>query len=70
MKNMEPAALVKQPEDVTENPYRKPLKEGRKENPLLSAAAEEVCVCLCENFLYNNDKSLTVYCFHDVHNVA
>lgn len=45
MKSMEPAALVKQPEDVTENPYRKATKEGRKETLLLpSAAAGEVCV--------------------------
>ncbi|KAM9496645.1 CWF19-like protein 1 [Clarias gariepinus] len=41
MKNMEPKALVKQPEDVTENPYRKPMKEGKKEKPIPFAAAEE-----------------------------
>lgn len=46
MKSMDPAMLVKQPEDVTENPYRKPMKEGRKEKLLPSAAAEEVWVCL------------------------
>ncbi|XP_017340533.1 CWF19-like protein 1 isoform X1 [Ictalurus punctatus] len=39
MKSMEPAALVKQPEDVTENPYRKATKEGRKETLLLPSAA-------------------------------
>lgn len=44
MKNMEPKALVKQPEDVTENPYRKPMKEGKKEKPIPFAAAEEVRV--------------------------
>ncbi|MCJ8736248.1 hypothetical protein PDJAM_G00256890 [Pangasius djambal] len=41
MKSMDPAVLVKQPEDVTENPYRKPVKEGKKEKPLPSAAAGE-----------------------------
>ncbi|XP_053093100.1 CWF19-like protein 1 isoform X1 [Pangasianodon hypophthalmus] len=41
MKSMDPAVLVKQPEDVTENPYRKPMKEGKKEKPLPSAAAGE-----------------------------
>lgn len=41
---MDAAALVKQPEDVTENPYRKAAREGRKETPLSSAVAGEVCV--------------------------
>ncbi|XP_027019704.2 CWF19-like protein 1 [Tachysurus fulvidraco] len=41
MKSMDPAVLVKQPEDVTENPYRKPMKEGRKEKPFPSAAVGE-----------------------------
>lgn len=41
MKSMEPAALVKQPEDVTENPYWRPMKEGKKEKLLLSATAGE-----------------------------
>lgn len=53
MKSMDLAMLVKQPEDVTENPYRKPMKEGRKEKSLPSTAAEEVWVCLdvwCETF--------------------
>ncbi|XP_030642353.1 CWF19-like protein 1 [Chanos chanos] len=39
MKNMDPAELVKQPQDVTENPYRKTMKEGKKAKP--PAAAEE-----------------------------
>ncbi|XP_048124203.1 CWF19-like protein 1 isoform X2 [Alosa alosa] len=30
MKNMDPAELVKQPQDVTENPYRRPVKDGQK----------------------------------------
>ncbi|XP_076862914.1 CWF19-like protein 1 [Brachyhypopomus gauderio] len=37
MKNMDPTELIKQPQDVTENPYRK----GRKEKPPPSAAAQE-----------------------------
>ncbi|XP_035379698.1 CWF19-like protein 1 [Electrophorus electricus] len=41
MKNMDPAELVKQPQDVTESPYRKALKEGRKETLPPSAAADE-----------------------------
>lgn len=44
MKSMDAVMLVKQPEDVTENPYRKPMKDGGKEKALLSAAAGEVCV--------------------------
>lgn len=43
MKSMDAAVLVKQPEDVTENPYRKAMKEGRKEALLPSASAGEVC---------------------------
>ncbi|XP_060770279.1 CWF19-like protein 1 isoform X1 [Neoarius graeffei] len=41
MKSIDAAALVKQPEDVTENPYGKPMKEGKKEKPFPSAAAGE-----------------------------
>ncbi|XP_066524255.1 CWF19-like protein 1 [Hoplias malabaricus] len=41
MKSMDPAELVKQPQDVTENPYRKPLKEGKKEKHSTPAAVEE-----------------------------
>ncbi|XP_048124202.1 CWF19-like protein 1 isoform X1 [Alosa alosa] len=38
MKNMDPAELVKQPQDVTENPYRRPVKDGQKP---IHAAEEE-----------------------------
>ncbi|RXN17764.1 CWF19 1 [Labeo rohita] len=41
MKNMDPAELVKQPQDVTENPYRKPMKDGKKEKPPPSMADAE-----------------------------
>ncbi|TSK13549.1 CWF19-like protein 1 [Bagarius yarrelli] len=41
MKSMEPVALVKQPEDVTENPYRRVMKDGREEKLLPSAGAGE-----------------------------
>uniref|UniRef100_A0A671MBM5 CWF19-like protein 1 n=1 Tax=Sinocyclocheilus anshuiensis TaxID=1608454 RepID=A0A671MBM5_9TELE len=41
MKNMDPAELVKQPQDVTENPYRKPMKDGKKEKPPPSMTGEE-----------------------------
>lgn len=34
MKSMDPTELVKQPQDVTENPYRKPSKDGKKETPV------------------------------------
>lgn len=33
MKNMDATELVKQPQDVTENPYRKPTKDGKKDKP-------------------------------------
>ncbi|XP_056603558.1 CWF19-like protein 1 isoform X2 [Triplophysa dalaica] len=33
MKTMDPTELVKQPQDVTENPYRKPMKDGKNEKP-------------------------------------
>ncbi|XP_036432573.1 CWF19-like protein 1 isoform X2 [Colossoma macropomum] len=41
MKSMDAVELVKQPQDVTENPYRKPLKEGKKDKPPPSAVGEE-----------------------------
>uniref|UniRef100_A0A672NPX0 CWF19-like protein 1 n=1 Tax=Sinocyclocheilus grahami TaxID=75366 RepID=A0A672NPX0_SINGR len=41
MKNMDPAELVKQPQDVTENPYRKPVKDGKKEKPPPSMTGAE-----------------------------
>uniref|UniRef100_A0A672QF14 CWF19-like protein 1 n=1 Tax=Sinocyclocheilus grahami TaxID=75366 RepID=A0A672QF14_SINGR len=41
MKNMDPAELVKQPQDVTENPYRKPMKDGKKEKPPPSMTGTE-----------------------------
>ncbi|MFT7812632.1 CWF19-like protein 1-like [Arapaima gigas] len=31
LKSMDPSELVKQPQDVTENPYRKPAKENQKD---------------------------------------
>lgn len=37
---MDPAELVKQPQDVTENPYRRPAKGGQKEWPAATATAE------------------------------
>ncbi|NXD78378.1 C19L1 protein, partial [Halcyon senegalensis] len=40
MSSMDPADLVKQPQDVTENPYRKPQKEGQKTKPPLCAEEE------------------------------
>ncbi|XP_015456896.3 CWF19-like protein 1 isoform X2 [Astyanax mexicanus] len=41
MKNMDAAELVKQPQDVTETPYRKSLKEGKMEKPPPSVLDEE-----------------------------
>ncbi|XP_036373805.1 CWF19-like protein 1 isoform X2 [Megalops cyprinoides] len=41
LKNMDPAELVKQPQDVTENPYRKSLKESKKDKPAAAAAFQE-----------------------------
>ncbi|TRZ03862.1 hypothetical protein DNTS_000495 [Danionella cerebrum] len=38
MKIMDPTELVKQPQDVTENPYRKPAKEVKKD---IAVASEE-----------------------------
>ncbi|XP_023655894.1 CWF19-like protein 1 isoform X2 [Paramormyrops kingsleyae] len=40
LKGMDPAELVKQPQDVTENPYRRPAKGGQKEWPAATATAE------------------------------
>ncbi|KAJ8381965.1 hypothetical protein SKAU_G00027430 [Synaphobranchus kaupii] len=37
MKTMDPTELVKQPQDVTENPYRKSLKESKKEKSASTA---------------------------------
>lgn len=43
MKNMDPAELVKQPQDVTENPYRRPTKDKTDtQKPAFSTAEEEV----------------------------
>lgn len=39
MKSMDPAELVKQPQDVTENPYRKSGKDGQK--PFQTSSTEE-----------------------------
>uniref|UniRef100_W5NK96 CWF19-like protein 1 n=1 Tax=Lepisosteus oculatus TaxID=7918 RepID=W5NK96_LEPOC len=41
MKTMDPAELVKQPQDVTENPYRKTGKEAKKEKAAPAAAVDE-----------------------------
>ncbi|NXS63908.1 C19L1 protein, partial [Brachypteracias leptosomus] len=43
MRLMDPAELVKQPQDVTENPYRKSQKEGQKMKPPLRAEEEPAC---------------------------
>ncbi|XP_063073930.1 CWF19-like protein 1 [Engraulis encrasicolus] len=40
MKHMNPAELVKQPEDVTENPYRKALQEARRNAPTEEPASQ------------------------------
>ena len=48
MKSMEPSELVKQPQDVTENPYRRSGKEKLQRGKTgLDPAEEEVCVCVC-----------------------
>lgn len=49
MKSMDPAELVKQPQDVTENPYRKSGKDGQKPFQMSST---EVCVCLSFFFFF------------------
>ncbi|XP_025896473.1 CWF19-like protein 1 [Nothoprocta perdicaria] len=43
MSKMDPAELVKQPQDVTENPYRKLQKEAHKGRTLVSAEEEAAC---------------------------
>ncbi|XP_064369601.1 CWF19-like protein 1 isoform X2 [Dromaius novaehollandiae] len=43
MSLMDPAELVKQPQDVTENPYRKLQKEARKAKTLVCAEEEPAC---------------------------
>lgn len=45
MKTMDPAELVKQPQDVTENPYRCPTKDKMDtQKTAFSATEEEVCL--------------------------
>lgn len=44
MKNMDSTELVKQPQDVTENPYRKPMKDGKKERQPASMTDAQVRV--------------------------
>uniref|UniRef100_A0A3P9HA38 CWF19-like protein 1 n=1 Tax=Oryzias latipes TaxID=8090 RepID=A0A3P9HA38_ORYLA len=42
MKNMDPTELVKQPQDVTENPYRRPAKDKKEaQKPAFSTQEEE-----------------------------
>ncbi|XP_042563254.1 CWF19-like protein 1 [Clupea harengus] len=41
MKNMDPVELVKQPQDVTENPYRKPAVAGQKGRPGITFPTEQ-----------------------------
>ncbi|KPP64614.1 CWF19-like protein 1-like [Scleropages formosus] len=41
LKNMDPTELVKQPQDVTENPYRKSARESQKDRLAAVAYAEE-----------------------------
>ncbi|XP_037551951.1 CWF19-like protein 1 [Nematolebias whitei] len=41
MKNMDPAELVKQPQDVTENPYRRPAKDKTDTKQAAFSAAED-----------------------------
>ncbi|XP_019403246.1 PREDICTED: CWF19-like protein 1 isoform X3 [Crocodylus porosus] len=43
MNSMDSAELVKQPQDVTENPYRKSRKEAQKAKLLLGAEEEPAC---------------------------
>ncbi|NXD70796.1 C19L1 protein, partial [Eolophus roseicapillus] len=43
MSLMEPAELVKQPQDTTENPYRKSQKEAQKSKAFLCAEEESAC---------------------------
>ncbi|XP_066856747.1 CWF19-like protein 1 isoform X2 [Anser cygnoides] len=43
MSLMDPAELVKQPQDVTENPYRKSRKEAQKTKALVCAEEEPAC---------------------------
>lgn len=42
MRNMEPAELAKQPQDVTENPYRR-LTTDRTAAPNTAVSGDEVC---------------------------
>lgn len=51
MKTMDPSELVKQPQDVTENPYRRNGKDktdAHKHKTDLGNTEDEVeCVCVC-----------------------
>lgn len=48
MKTMDAAELVKQPQDVTENPYRCPAKDKTdKQKPSFSTTEEEVQYRAC-----------------------
>uniref|UniRef100_A0A669C5P4 CWF19-like protein 1 n=1 Tax=Oreochromis niloticus TaxID=8128 RepID=A0A669C5P4_ORENI len=44
MKTMDPTELVKQPQDVTENPYRCPTKDKTDTQKTAFSATEEVCL--------------------------
>ena len=61
MKNMDPVELVKQPQDVTENPYRKPAVAGQKGRPGITFPTEQVCVCVCDSLLYGYTKYRNVF---------
>ncbi|NWI13439.1 C19L1 protein, partial [Crypturellus soui] len=52
MSVMDPAELVKQPQDVTENPYRKLRKEAHKAKTLVCAEEEPAC-----QFFFDLNKS-------------
>lgn len=45
MKTMDPTELVKQPQDVTENPYRRQTKDKKDaQKTAFGSTEEEVCV--------------------------
>ena len=62
MKTLDPSELVKQPQDVTENPYRRPAKDKTETLKKGFSVAEEevqcvsVCVRLCGHVVLSQNK--------------
>ncbi|KFV85564.1 CWF19-like 1, partial [Struthio camelus australis] len=67
MSLMDPAELVKQPQDVTENPYQKLRKEAHKAKTLMCAEVLLYFVCaICFPFLFSESLEWSCQFFFDL----